>query len=1307
MTINTGGGFYNSGEIHAQTVVGRDQYNYYFVGLAPLVHDPTRRFRNFLNEYLGTPDQPVPFGGRQAQLDELHGWLNDVDAPPYYLMSAEAGRGKSALVCRWMEEVRRQRPAVEVIFIPISIRFETAAQDVVFAALAARLAQIYDEPLKPAALSGAQWQGVCESYLDRTPPHGKQLLIILDGLDEATGWRFGAGFFSTNPPPGLRIVVTARLRVGESTPQGWAATLGWQERLTRMATLPPLTRAGVEEALASMGDPLAEFADQATIIEQLYRLTEGDPLLVRLYVQEFEQQKATLGTLTSAALQQMTPGLQGYFDQWWKGQKEQWRAQGSDPKKEEAHLRLLLDALSAAFGPLTLDDLAQLHPGLGSSRLIRALLQSVERWVIGDGKVQGYSYSHSRLGYYFWEQLSDKEQREWDGRFCAWGARTLAALNGGELDPKAAPVYLLRHYAEHLERSHAPAERFYALISNGWRRAWEDLDISYGGFLNDVEQARVRASTAYTINQLGCGSILVQQVRAALCRTSVAAMNDNMSTELFTQILAANLLKPAQALAILKLVSDEKKRIEMLKKVLVYLPNDLMGEALSIASLISNEYYRHKALAVLIPQLPVILLGEILRIIKMFADEESRTNLLVSLMTYLPEGAQRERLDELLTASLKIIYKELRVDTLVALIPYLPPGNRRRAIGEALNATLQIDDVGSQITALATLTPYLSTSNRRKVLDKLLTTIRHIRFEEHRIEKIVLIVPYLSKHKRNRLLTEALNLVIMIKDEMNRANAMAKLASHLSVGLLKKAFATAQAIKNEHARVRASVTVALYLSKYGLEHLLWEVLDNARSSVNKEFYIDELISLAPNVSKNDQGKILEEALSITRTTKIDSGRTQRLLALATHLPEGERAKLVEGIMYNARVINDKLSRTFVFDALVPYFPKGKRTNSLKSALARSIADEHYRATGIILLAPHLPPELLQMALNTIHAIGNENARTNTLNALVPHLPHNLLGEALTIARMIRDEDLRSQALCALAPHVPANLVEELLSAARLLKEEHFRANTLGSLIPYLSKSERPKVLLEALQVAYTITDKHSRVLALATLAIHLSASERVKILEDALIVNRAIIDKFYRSSALISIAQRLSGSERAKLIEEAFAITRTIESNSSRAAILIAIAPYLPTDLLKEVLDFAHSIEYNETRYTHILVAIAPLALEHEKDKTLGEALVSACLCRFDIDLSLEREIQHTYNFSTHPLRRLTPHLVIWVTEQPQQSYLAFTDALIVLAERPRSEFLSKLANMVPFILALAGDEAPQAAEGIYHAIQEVCEWWP
>jgi hypothetical protein len=45
------------------------------------------------------------------------------------------------------------------------------------------------------------------------------------------------------------------------------------------------------------------------------------------------------------------------------------------------------------------------------------------------------------------------------------------------------------------------------------------------------------------------------------------------------------------------------------------------------------------------------------------------------------------------------------------------------------------------------------------------------------------------------------------------------------------------------------------------------------------------------------------------------------------------------------------------------------------------------------------------------------------------------------------------------------------------------------------------------------------------------------------------------------------------------------------------------------------------------------------------------------------------------------------------------------MSMNPRPEFLHDLASLTPFILALASDEAPQAATGIFHAIQEVCAW--
>ena len=51
--------------------------------------------------------------------------------------------------------------------------------------LAAALGEVYGEPIEWKDLSAVQSREVCKSYLRRSPPDGKPLLVILDGLDEA------------------------------------------------------------------------------------------------------------------------------------------------------------------------------------------------------------------------------------------------------------------------------------------------------------------------------------------------------------------------------------------------------------------------------------------------------------------------------------------------------------------------------------------------------------------------------------------------------------------------------------------------------------------------------------------------------------------------------------------------------------------------------------------------------------------------------------------------------------------------------------------------------------------------------------------------------------------------------------------------------------------------------------------------------------------------------------------------------------------------------------------------------------------
>ena len=64
----------------------------------------------FLEEYLVTETGPrtVPFGGRDEDVALLDVWLDNENAPPRYLLTAPAGRGKSALLVRWLQHLQEQ-----------------------------------------------------------------------------------------------------------------------------------------------------------------------------------------------------------------------------------------------------------------------------------------------------------------------------------------------------------------------------------------------------------------------------------------------------------------------------------------------------------------------------------------------------------------------------------------------------------------------------------------------------------------------------------------------------------------------------------------------------------------------------------------------------------------------------------------------------------------------------------------------------------------------------------------------------------------------------------------------------------------------------------------------------------------------------------------------------------------------------------------------------------------------------------------------------------------------------------------------
>jgi len=94
--------------------------------------------RDFCEDY-----KNILFVGRKKVIDTLNDWLNDPAAPPYLLLVAPAGRGKSALLARWQEELQN-REDIYLIFVPISIRYVNSETEV-FKILVAQMADLFNE----------------------------------------------------------------------------------------------------------------------------------------------------------------------------------------------------------------------------------------------------------------------------------------------------------------------------------------------------------------------------------------------------------------------------------------------------------------------------------------------------------------------------------------------------------------------------------------------------------------------------------------------------------------------------------------------------------------------------------------------------------------------------------------------------------------------------------------------------------------------------------------------------------------------------------------------------------------------------------------------------------------------------------------------------------------------------------------------------------------------------------------------------------------------------------------------------------
>jgi hypothetical protein len=528
----------------------------------------------------------VPFGGRDAELARLDRWLEDPAAPRNLLITAPAGRGKTALLVRWLDRLRQTD--WPIAFSPISIRYDTNRAAVFYQALASELAAVLEQSLPPAPADTAAFykEKLIEYFeiFEQSDEH--RALIVIDGLDEATGWQVDTTVLPPEPPPGLKIVVSARQVAGDRGSEDWLRRLGWTGTRSSAACfeVPPLQREGIRSALASLGVKLAASPEDDELIEELYRLTEqGDPLLVELYARDLTGADGAAPRFTVSDLRRLEPGYTGFFRDWFDSQETAWREAQLPVDRNEVNA--ILAVLSCALGPIKRAVLEPLVKALVPDfRLTWDALTPLRRFVLGDGSDIGFSLAHPKLAEFLRDDYFGRLEiiKKARASFVDWGRGLVRSVEAGTMKPSDVPEYCLLYHVQHLvfAEPQTPVEAYRELLDEAWQLAWRSHPDGLRGFARDAEVVMERLERAFDEPDLlkrpgvGLGGLF----RCALCLSSMRSFGGVVPPNFLAELVRIGQVGPRQALTLCGHKADRYERAAALQAVAAYAVDDESAE---------------------------------------------------------------------------------------------------------------------------------------------------------------------------------------------------------------------------------------------------------------------------------------------------------------------------------------------------------------------------------------------------------------------------------------------------------------------------------------------------------------------------------------------------------------------------------------------------------------------------------------------------------------------------------------------------------------------------------------------------------
>ncbi|MEQ8537592.1 MAG: AAA family ATPase [Coleofasciculus sp. D1-CHI-01] len=293
--------------------------------------------KGIVNEYI-----QQPFEGRedeQCQLDEFV----QHSSRGVLLVTGAAGFGKSALLSHWQES---QQEDCFIAYHCFSYRYQKTR--LVSEAYRHLLKQLYlyhnirngQFPTDPN-----QMRDILVGMLEKpVSPEGKRLVIVLDGLDEASETLEP---FFTRLADGVFVIASARAEVGDEPEY----LRNWTDNAQRLY-LKRLRREAIPKWLAQISE-LVTYSQNQDFVQRLDEITGGFPLYLRYLIDDLRQAAIKCQDV-QGVLRNSPGGFKAYV-------KEQFRQLAKvEEIKRQGEVRELFALLSVALGALSEDDIEAL-----------------------------------------------------------------------------------------------------------------------------------------------------------------------------------------------------------------------------------------------------------------------------------------------------------------------------------------------------------------------------------------------------------------------------------------------------------------------------------------------------------------------------------------------------------------------------------------------------------------------------------------------------------------------------------------------------------------------------------------------------------------------------------------------------------------------------------------------------------------------------------------------------------------------------------------------------------------------------------